>query len=68
MGHLSPGDRVAITTRFHTKDVQQYVTAMESRGLIVRVISGQSDIEDFCFLLHARKELIGNVVSTYVKW
>ena len=68
LGHLKRGDKVAITTRFHSPDVQQYVDAMTSRGLQVRVITGQKDVEDFCFLLSAQRELVGNVVSTYVKW
>lgn len=66
-GHLQRGEKIAITTRFG-KHAQPYVSALERRGLKVRVISNQSDIEDFCFLMSAKKELVGTYKSTYVKW
>jgi hypothetical protein len=31
-------------------------------------LSGQSGIQDFCFLMKAQKELVGSVVSTFVRW
>ena len=66
--HLKPGDKVAITTRFGGQYVEPYVTALEERGLKVRVITNQSAVEDFCFLLSAKKELTGTLKSTFVKW
>lgn len=59
---------MAITTRFGGKLVEPYVTALERRGLQVRVVEGQSGTEDFCFLLSAQKELVGTYKSTYVRW
>jgi hypothetical protein len=66
--HLKAGDKVAITTRFEGPEVLEYVQALQGRGLIVRVVEGQRDIEDFCFLMKAQRGLAGNVVSTFVKW
>lgn len=67
-GHLKAGDRVAITSRFNNEHVQLYVDALRARKIDVRVIQGQSGIQDFCFLTKARKELIGNFQSTFVFW
>ena len=68
-GHLKPGDKVAITTRFQDNaHTQAQVRALEARGLKVRVIAGQSDMQDFCFLSLAQKEFIGNARSTYAIW
>ena len=67
-GHLEPGDRVAITTRQYDDNAKAYVAALKGRGLQVRVIQGQEDIEDFCFLSRTQKELVGNARSTYVLW
>jgi hypothetical protein len=64
-GHLQPGDKVAITTRFHNAVTQAYVQQLQLRGLQVRTITGQSSEQDFCFLTKARKELVGNLVSTF---
>lgn len=66
--HLQPGDKVAITTRFGGIHVQPYVSALEERGLQVRVIEGQSDTQDFCFLMSAQKELVGPLHSTFATW
>lgn len=65
--HLKPGDKVAITTRFGGKHVEPYVSALEQRGLRVRVIHGQSGVQDFCFLLNAKKELVGTKKSTFLE-
>ena len=67
-GHLKEGGKVAITTRFGTDFVQDYVGALRARGLQVRVISGQTDVQDFCFLMEAQKELVGLFQSTFVRW
>jgi hypothetical protein len=68
LGHLEAGEKVAITTRFHSPEVLEYKKAMERRGLIVRVIAGLKDMEDFCFLYKAKRGLAGNVISTFFKW
>jgi hypothetical protein len=79
LGHLKEGDKVAITTRRRnnnkngndtttTTTLQKYVTAMTNRGLQVRVIEGQSGVQDFCFLRKAQRGLAGNAVSTFVAW
>jgi hypothetical protein len=67
-GHLKPGDKVAITTRYGGKHVEPYVSALRGRGLQVRVIEGQSGTEDFCFLMSAQKELVGSLLSTFMMW
>lgn len=67
-GHLAPGSKVAIVTRFASEYAQPYVDALEARGLQVRVIEGQSGVEDFCFLMSTRKEMIGIVYSTFFVW
>jgi hypothetical protein len=66
--HLRPGDKIAITTRFGGKHVEPYVSALNERGLNVRVVDGQSGTEDFCFLMSAQKELVGTSLSTFSRW
>jgi hypothetical protein len=52
--HLHPGDKVVIMTWFGGEHVQPYVSALIERGLNVHdMIDGQSDTEDFCFLMIA---------------
>jgi hypothetical protein len=60
----TPGDKVAIISRFPDR-LNKYKEALEARGLVVRLINGQSGTEDFCFLLRAQKEIIGVATSTY---
>jgi hypothetical protein len=49
-GHLQPSGKVAITTRFtNNAYTQAQVKALEARGLKVRVIAGQTAMQDFCF-------------------
>mmetsp|Transcript_7524 Transcript_7524/g.20336 ORF Transcript_7524/g.20336 Transcript_7524/m.20336 type:complete len:225 (+) Transcript_7524:1624-2298(+) len=80
-GHLEAGDRVAIVTRSQKEEsgnsngnhgtrspVQAYVHALEARGLVVRIVEDQTPLQDFCFLLNARREIIGSVRSTFVVW
>jgi len=67
-GHLGAGDKVAITTRFAASLAQPYVDALERRGMQVRVITNQTDTEDFCFLLNAQKEMVGLARSTFFSW
>jgi hypothetical protein len=67
-GGLSRGDKVAMLSRFKTGDVQQYVQALEDRGTQVRLISGQTPVQDFCFLKNAKKEVVGSEISTFFVW
>ncbi len=68
-GHLGVGDKLAITSRFATDpSVQPYVDALTQRGIRVRVITDQSGVEDFCFMLHAKKELVGMAESKFALW
>jgi hypothetical protein len=68
LGHLKPGNKVAITTRFDNDVTQQYVKAMTDRALQVRVMAGHSTTQDFCFLTKAQKELIGGQRSSFFAW
>ena len=66
--HLGAGDKIAITSRFPDKGVPEYVAKFEERGIVARVISGQSAEHDFCFLMSAGKEFTGLGKSTYATW
>jgi hypothetical protein len=68
VGHLQSGDKVAIVSRFAQETAQPYIDALTERGLHVRFISGQTGVQDFCFLMQARKEMIGIAISTYFMW
>lgn len=69
MGHLQPGQRIAITTRFANEPiVDKYVGAMKRQGFQVRVVANQTGVQDFCFLLRAKQELLGVAKSTYARW
>jgi hypothetical protein len=71
---LSPGDKIAITTRFIDKNPESYKTIseiarhLELRGFRVRVVGNQTGVEDFCFLQKAQKELVGTGLSSFVRW
>ncbi len=66
---LKVGDRIAITSRFASDPVvQSYVDRLSLRGIQARVVEGQSGVEDFCFLMSAKKELVGCAESTFVAW
>ena len=65
---LQSGDKVAITTRIANSVAQGYVDALKERGIHARLVTGQTGVQDFCFLLHAQKELVGHARSTYVGW
>jgi hypothetical protein len=67
-GHLSPGDKVAVLSRFKNNDVQKYIEALEARGVQVRLISGQTPFQDFCFLKSTERELVGSEISTFFQW
>ena len=68
VGHLPRGSKVALLSRVVDGNVQRHVAAFEERGLRVRIITGNSGEQDFCFLLSAEKEIIGNGKSTYFFW
>lgn len=69
MGHLSQGQKVAITTRFANEPiVEKYRVSMQQRGFQVRVVSNQTGVQDFCFLMHAHQELLGVAKSTFARW
>jgi hypothetical protein len=68
LGHLMEGDKIAIVTRFSGESAQSYVEAFEARGLKVRVVDGQDGPADFCFLMSARKEVVGLTRSSYFMW
>ena len=69
LGHLEPGSKVAMTTRFEDDPlVQEYITAIEKQKLQIRLIVNQTGVQDFCFLLRAKQELIGVAKSTYARW
>ena len=66
--NLTAGDKVATTSRFVNKPVEDIVGLLSARGIKVRLISGQLPEEDFCFLKKAEKELIGIEKSSYMMW
>jgi hypothetical protein len=57
-----------MTTVKRDNTTLEYVEAFRKRGLQVRVVSGQSRVQGFCFLKKAQKELVGSAVSTFVRW
>jgi len=67
LGHLKPGDKVALLSRF-PNILKPYRKALEGRGIKTRIISGQTGPQDFCFLMKATKEIVGNTWSTYAYW
>jgi len=67
LGHLKPGDKVALLSRFqHT--LGPFKEALEGRGIKARIISGQTGPQDFCFIMKATKEIAGSAWSSYVSW
>lgn len=70
LSNLKSGEKVAILSRFGGKSVliEPYVKALEARGLQVRVISGQTGYEDFCFLMSTQKEFVGIHGSSYASF
>lgn len=65
---LNSSDKIAIITRFGGDKVAPYVSALEQRGLQVRVIENQTGTQDFCFLMTAQKEIVGTSMSTFAQW
>jgi hypothetical protein len=71
LAHLpSNTSKVAMTSRFSYQPASQsYVEALQNgRGIPTRVISGQTAVQDFCFLQQAQEELVGITYSTFVQW
>eukprot|EP00980_Cylindrotheca_fusiformis_P012719 scaffold3108_cov152-Cylindrotheca_fusiformis.AAC.10 len=67
-GHLQAGDKVAIATRFNNANAKGHADALKSRGIQVRILEGQTGVQDFCFLTKAQKELVGNYQSSFAFW
>jgi hypothetical protein len=67
-GHLQPGDKVAIVSRFGIEHGKPYIDALEERGLQVRLVEGQSGMQDFCFLMRAQRGMVGMAISTFFMW
>lgn len=65
--NLHAGDRVAITGR-NAGAAQSHADALRQRNISARVITGQSDVNDFCFLQSTRRELVGSAKSTFIMW
>jgi hypothetical protein len=66
LGNLNSGDKLAILSRFNASAYdEQLIRDLEDRGVQVRFISGQSGVQDFCFLMSAKKELVGMARSSY---
>jgi hypothetical protein len=66
-GHLSPGDKVAIISRFDQKQLANFSGALLDQGLQVRFITHLSGVQGFCFLKSTSKELVGTLRSTYFR-
>ena len=62
-----PGDKVAVLSRFAPFG-QRYVDQMVSAGLDARLVETRNGELSFCFLMSARKELIGCSQSTFAVW
>lgn len=66
--NLKPGDKLAIVGRHMDGPyVQKFVQAFNGTGVRVRVIRGQSPMQDLCFILGTKKELIAPMHSTFVQ-
>ena len=59
--------RVAIVSRT-TAGLESYVTALQQAGLKVRLITGQTGVQDFCFIQKAQREFVGQYQSTFARW
>mmetsp|Transcript_8798 Transcript_8798/g.23752 ORF Transcript_8798/g.23752 Transcript_8798/m.23752 type:complete len:171 (-) Transcript_8798:773-1285(-) len=71
--HLKAGDKIAITTRQYGDNnnntaLNSLLYELRARDLEVRVIGDQDAVQDFCFLMHAQKEILGYARSTYFIW
>jgi len=66
LGHLKAEDKVALVAP-STEIALPYKNELERRGIKVRIVS-QNRVQDFCFLMNTKKELVGQHASTYVFW
>jgi hypothetical protein len=41
---------------------------LTSKGITTRIVEGQTGIQDFCFLMQTKNELIGKYQSTFLRW
>jgi len=66
---LPPETRIALVAGRANRDrIVSYANAFRNHSFRVREIAGQSAIQDFCFLAHARAGLWGMERSTYARW
>eukprot|EP00980_Cylindrotheca_fusiformis_P002302 scaffold535_cov65-Cylindrotheca_fusiformis.AAC.4 len=59
------GERVAIVSRFQQKTGEYSRALNDIKGIKARYIDGQTGIQDFCFLLKAKRELVAVKISTF---
>jgi hypothetical protein len=66
----SGGCRVAITSRIRNQAARNYVISLERTRRIAsaRLVTNQTDVQDFCFLTKAQGALLGHARSTFVLW
>eukprot|EP00980_Cylindrotheca_fusiformis_P026187 scaffold15497_cov117-Cylindrotheca_fusiformis.AAC.14 len=63
---FTSGEKVAIVSRYH-QHTGDYIRALKDiKGIEARYIENQTGAEDFCFLLNAKREVIGDKRSTFV--
>ena len=71
LGHLGEGDKVAIIPgKKGQVNATEYEEEMRKRGMKTRVSKNPplAGMVDFCQLKKAKKEIVGNVRSTYYMW
>lgn len=81
--NLSSGDTVAIATRQIENDnenddvegsngrvssLDMIVGNMTQRNVTTRLVTGQTGVQDFCFLMNAQRDLVGTMRSSFVRW
>jgi hypothetical protein len=60
---------VVIASRYNNAAAQAHVHALQhDRGIVTRLMVGQTGIQDFCFLEETHLALVGTARSTYVTW
>ena len=62
--HLRPAEKVVIVTRYDY-GAREHEAALRERGLDAATVSGQSGVEDFCFLMRAKREVVGSAMSSF---
>ena len=60
--------RVAITTRIPNQAARDYIESLSRQGYTARLVTDQTDVEDFCFLARTSRALVGHARSTFVLW